>query len=50
MYIVYLFWRLPGQGGRENREKFKKILMFIGSPTNIRATRGQTWLVRSVTW
>jgi hypothetical protein len=40
-YIVYLFWRLPDRGGRQNRIFFKKILIFVGFLTNIRATWGR---------
>jgi hypothetical protein len=31
LHILYVwFWRLPSRGGRQNRQKIKKILMFIG--------------------
>jgi 4-hydroxybenzoate polyprenyltransferase len=40
--IVYIFWKLPNRGGRQNMNLFlKKILMFVDSPTNIRATWGR---------
>jgi hypothetical protein len=50
LYIVHLVGRLPSRGGRQNRKNIKKFVMFVGSPTNIRAMWGKPWLVGFATW
>jgi hypothetical protein len=50
LFVYCILYTCFGGSSAEEADKIGKILMFVGSPTNIRATWGKTWLVGSATW